>query len=449
MADTIRVKGSKGSLQDNMDFYLQITSTGYMRVEELRKEFFREFMKEEKERMLEVLEYSRGTDTGINSDDIDDDIWNDEESEPSIDEDNIGSGASLFMQMVQGVKSSGVSGQNDIETEQVGYENGQVECQEEYDNCNSSDDEVVYENDEVDTQEEYKDFDYSDSSIDEVYYEGEEKYNSLPEEDSIQSGSDEPEEYESHGVYIEEFEGYSDETSDNVEAVGEYVDVYEDTGMSESADTLGNEESEYSEHGVFLEDIDSVDSSIDEVSDVEDGSYSDEIVEYTEYEEGTGSEECYDEGVSDGSDTNDLFEDYHDSSGDEDVLDEEVDSTDYISSREDNIDWLDEEDEEFEDKEPDLYDEDNIDWLDEGTSNTEEVLEESQGTTEEENLFDNSFVESESQEEKIEVPSDIRQFLRKHPMSTIDFVLQYYSKKDVDKALALGRIYKRKGKLMI
>lgn len=449
MADTIRVKGSIDSLQDNMDFYLQITSTGYMRVEELRKEFFREFMKEEKERMLEVLEYSRGTDAGVNSDDIDDDIWNDEESEPSIDEDNIGSGASLFMQMVQGVKSSEVSGQNDIETEQVGYENGQVECQEEYDNCNSSDDEVVYENDEVDTQEEYKDFDYSDSSIDEVYYEGEEKYNSLPEEDSIQSGSDEPEEYESHGVYIEEFEGYSDETSDNVEAVGEYADVYEDTGMSESTDTLGNEESEYSEHGVFLEDIDSVDSGIDEVSDVEDDSYSDEIVEYTEYEEGTGSEDCYDEDVSDGLDTNNLFEDYHDSSGDEDVLDEETDSTDYISSGEDNIDWLDEEDEEFEDKEPDLYDEDNIDWLDEGTSNTEEVLEESQGTTEEENLFDNSFVESESQEEKIEVPSDIRQFLRKHPMSTIDFVLQYYSKKDIDKALALGRIYKRKGKLMI
>lgn len=439
MADTIRVKGSIGSLQDNMDFYLQITSTGYMRVEELRKEFFREFMKEEKERMLEVLEYSRGTDAGINSDDIDDDIWNDEESEPSIDEDNIGSGASLFMQMVQGAKSREVSGQNDIETEQVEYENGQVECQEEYDNCNSSGDEVVYENDEVDTQEEYKDFDNPDSSIDEVYYEG---------EDSIQSDSDDTEEYESHGVYIEEFEGYSDEASDNAEAVGEYADVYEDTSMSESADTLGNEESEYSEHGVFLEDIDSVDSGTDKVSDVEDGSYSDEIVEYTEDEVSTSNEEYYDEGVSDGLDTNDLFEDYHDSSGDEDVLDEEIDSTDYISSREDDIDWLDEEAEDFDDKEPDLYDEDNIDWLDEGTSNTEEVLEESQGTTEED-LFDNSFVESESQEEKIEVPSDIRQFLRKHPMSTVDFVLQYYSKKDVDKALALGRIYKRKGKLMI
>lgn len=439
MADTIRVKGSIGSLQDNMDFYLQITSTGYMRVEELRKEFFREFMKEEKERMLEVLEYSRGTDAGINSDDIDDDIWNDEESEPSIDEDNIGSGASLFMQMVQGAKSREVSGQNDIETEQVEYENGQVECQEEYDNCNSSGDEVVYENDEVDTQEEYKDFDNPDSSIDEVYYEG---------EDSIQSDSDDTEEYESHGVYIEEFEGYSDEASDNAEAVGEYADVYEDTSMSESADTLGNEESEYSEHGVFLEDIDSVDSGTDKVSDVEDGSYSDEIVEYTEDEVSTSNEEYYDEGVSDGLDTNDLFEDYHDSSGDEDVLDEEIDSTDYISSREDDIDWLDEEAEDFDDKEPDLYDEDNIDWLDEGTSNTEEVLEEYQGTTEED-LFDNSFVESESQEEKIEVPSDIRQFLRKHPMSTVDFVLQYYSKKDVDKALALGRIYKRKGKLMI
>lgn len=66
-----------------------------------------------------------------------------------------------------------------------------------------------------------------------------------------------------------------------------------------------------------------------------------------------------------------------------------------------------------------------------------------------ENSKNTSSVKSEYIEEHIEVPRDIRDFLRKYPNSPIEFVLKYYDKKDVEKQVKLGRIYKRKGKLMI
>lgn len=56
---------------------------------------------------------------------------------------------------------------------------------------------------------------------------------------------------------------------------------------------------------------------------------------------------------------------------------------------------------------------------------------------------------SDLESEKIDVPKDIRTFLKSHPSSTVDFVARYYPKKEIEKQLALGRIYKRKGKLMI
>ena len=48
-----------------------------------------------------------------------------------------------------------------------------------------------------------------------------------------------------------------------------------------------------------------------------------------------------------------------------------------------------------------------------------------------------------------DVPSDVRAFLKQHPGSELLYVLKFYSKKDVEKALRLGRIYKKNGKLFI
>ena len=40
-------------------------------------------------------------------------------------------------------------------------------------------------------------------------------------------------------------------------------------------------------------------------------------------------------------------------------------------------------------------------------------------------------------------PTDIRQFLRKHPRSTMEFVLKYFTKKQINDALRIGKIIKK------
>lgn len=47
------------------------------------------------------------------------------------------------------------------------------------------------------------------------------------------------------------------------------------------------------------------------------------------------------------------------------------------------------------------------------------------------------------------VPEDIRDFIREHRGSEIGYVSKFYSKKVIEKNIAMGRIYKRKGKLFI
>ena len=44
-------------------------------------------------------------------------------------------------------------------------------------------------------------------------------------------------------------------------------------------------------------------------------------------------------------------------------------------------------------------------------------------------------------------PTDIRQFLRKHPNSDYDFVLKYFSKKQIEDSIRCGKIVKVRNKL--
>ncbi len=57
--------------------------------------------------------------------------------------------------------------------------------------------------------------------------------------------------------------------------------------------------------------------------------------------------------------------------------------------------------------------------------------------------------EVSEKEEVIVKPANIRDFIKQHPGSSIEYVMRYYSKKEIDKALALGKIYKKNGKLCI
>lgn len=46
-------------------------------------------------------------------------------------------------------------------------------------------------------------------------------------------------------------------------------------------------------------------------------------------------------------------------------------------------------------------------------------------------------------------PTDLRQFLRKHPNSDINYVMQYFTKKQIEQAIKLGKIAKRGNKLRL
>ena len=51
--------------------------------------------------------------------------------------------------------------------------------------------------------------------------------------------------------------------------------------------------------------------------------------------------------------------------------------------------------------------------------------------------------------EVIEVPKDLRDFVKLHHNCDMSFALKYFTKKEIDKQLSLGRVFKRKNRLLI
>lgn len=51
--------------------------------------------------------------------------------------------------------------------------------------------------------------------------------------------------------------------------------------------------------------------------------------------------------------------------------------------------------------------------------------------------------------EEVSVPSDLREFVKLNKGCDISLALKYFSKKDIDRQLSLGRVFKRKNRLMI
>ena len=96
----------------------------------------------------------------------------------------------------------------------------------------------------------------------------------------------------------------------------------------------------------------------------------------------------------------------------------------------------------------------------------EEVLWDSPLVDEEEVLWGNPFIAEEVHEsssldkeevkeeeinevEEIQVPKDLRDFVKMYNNCEMSFALEYFSKKEIDKQLSLGRVFKRKNRLLI
>lgn len=51
--------------------------------------------------------------------------------------------------------------------------------------------------------------------------------------------------------------------------------------------------------------------------------------------------------------------------------------------------------------------------------------------------------------EVTDVPKDLREFVKMYPNCEVSFALKYFTKRDIDKQLSLGRVFKRKNRLLI
>ena len=258
------------------------------------------------------------------------------------------------------------------------------------------------------------------------------------------------EKYLSYG--IEEFEGDASilgTVTPNEDSVltDEEVEQLENGGISE--------EPEYEEEQGLEFEFDSDDSEEDEYEE----EYEEEVDDSDEYEEDSDE---YEEEYEEETDDSDSYE--------EEYEEEVEDSDEYEEEYEEDTDSYEEESDDYEEEvdDSDEYEEEYEEEIDDTGSyeeppDEEDILEEpkEQASVSSDNKFISSdnFSERASPPKKEditldepsidEVPKDLRQFLRKYPRCDIKFALKYFSKKEIDKAILIGKIVRRGNKLHI
>lgn len=235
------------------------------------------------------------------------------------------------------------------------------------------------------------------------------------------------EKYLSYG--IEEFEGDASilgTVTPNEDSVltDEEVEQLENGGISE--------EPEYEEEQGLEFEFDFDDSEEDEYEE----EYEEEVEDSDEYEEEDSDEEYeiedsdeYDEEIEDSDEYEEEYEEVEDSDEYEEEYEEEIEDTDSYEEPPDEEDML------------------------------EEPKEQASVSSDNKFISSDNFSERASPPKKEdivveepsidEVPKDLRQFLRKYPRCDIKFALKYFSKKEIDKAILIGKIVRRGNKLHI
>ena len=330
---------SEIKVQSSLDFYLGITSLGNINsLKELRKSMYEKFTSEYKEMNYPLVDLSKAHCV-------------EEVSEEEVSEGH--TSASNFLQMLQHMRETPTSDEEDKEDIEEDYEEGE---------------DVEYEEEE---QEEY-----------------------------IESEEDEEE-------FIE---------SEDIEEVQENID----------------DNKEYISHGIYIEDL--IDGTIS-IPTIDYGNEDDTIEEYVEEDEGNESIEWEEDNEDE---EEDLSSDEIFLPEEEEVEEEEWD----LEDDEDNLESQEEQEwtSEIEEDNQELGE----NWFSEDSENEVEIPEVTESVQE-----IKKEVSIEDDGPGADIPSDIRVFLKQHPNSDMSYVLKFYPKKEVDKQLKLGRIYKRKGKLMI
>lgn len=235
------------------------------------------------------------------------------------------------------------------------------------------------------------------------------------------------EKYLSYG--IEEFEGDASilgTVTPNEDSVltDEEVEQLENGGISE--------EPEYEEEQGLEFEFDSDDNEEDEYEE----EYKEEVEDSDEYEEEDSDEEYeiedsdeYEEEIEDSDEYEEEYEEVEDSDEYEEEYEEEIEDTDSYKEPPDEEDMLEEP------KEQASVSSDNK------FISSDNFSERASPPKKEDITVDEPSID--------EVPKDLRQFLRKYPRCDIKFALKYFSKKEIDKAILIGKIVRRGNKLHI
>lgn len=225
------------------------------------------------------------------------------------------------------------------------------------------------------------------------------------------------EKYLSYG--IEEFEGDASilgTVTPNEDSVltDEEVEQLENGGISE--------EPEYEEEQGLEFEFDSDDNEEDEYEE----EYKEEVEDSDEYEEEDSDEEYE---IEDSDEYEEEYEEVEDSDEYEEEYEEEIEDTDSYKEPPDEEDMLEEP------KEQASVSSDNK------FISSDNFSERASPPKKEDITVDEPSID--------EVPKDLRQFLRKYPRCDIKFALKYFSKKEIDKAILIGKIVRRGNKLHI
>lgn len=273
-------------------------------------------------------------------------------------------------------------------------------------------------------------------------------------------------EYVSHGVYLEDIDSevesesieekvtpYSDDSSENQFAPhGVYLedisfdDEEEKYGKYEFEQECGFTESEedgdFVSHGVYLEDLDfsaNLEEPQQELEDYGEDSYAED-----EEFEGTDEEDSWlgEDSEDDGEDSWGYDEEESENSEDDGSWGYDEGASGSLEADDDDSWGYDDEDSE------EGFSEDGANdtsfELENVISKQEETFTKSELDNEKEEIR-----EEKEEEQKIDVPKDLRDFVRQNPGKTIQYIQQFYSNKEIQKQLMLGRVFKRNGKLSI
>lgn len=233
---------------------------------------------------------------------------------------------------------------------------------------------------------EYAEYDIEDNP--KGYSEDEELNDTDYDEDDIES-SEEDEDYEE-----ETYDEYDEEDEDSVE----YEDGTSDTEeeyYEEDEEYDTEEDEDYEEYDLDDEDNEEEYEDYDEEQIVEDEANEDIEEDYEEYEDVVNNEEDIEEQIEESSNNQDITNDVS-----------------------------------IDDFEPEFDD-----------------IKVEQKQVQVEKPSKPEILKVETPEVKEEEPKDLIQFIRKHPRCEVSFALQYFSKKEIEKNIMMGRIIKKGNKL--